>query len=74
MNKDLYGLKQAPRALYARIDSFLASLEFTKIMVDPNIYFKVMDNEPVILLLYVDDLFLTCNEKKIYECKKNLTT
>jgi len=61
LNKDLYGLKQAPRALYARIDSFLASLEFTKIMVDPNIYFKVMDNEPVILLLYVDELFLTGN-------------
>ena len=39
---------------------------------DPNLYFKVMDNEPVILLLYVDDLFLTGNEKQISECKKKL--
>ena len=31
-----------------------------------------MDDEPVILLLYVDDLFLTENEKQIVEWKKNL--
>ena len=31
-----------------------------------------MDDEPVILLLYVDDLFLTRNEKQIVECKKKL--
>ena len=32
-----------------------------------------MDDEPAILLMYVDDLFLTGNEKRIVECKKNLT-
>ena len=74
LKKALYGLKQAPRAWYGRINSFLMSLGFTKSKVDPNLYFKVMDDEPVILLLYVDDLFLTCNEKKILECKKNLAT
>jgi hypothetical protein len=31
-----------------------------------------MDNEPVILLLYVDDLFLTGEENLIAECKKRL--
>jgi hypothetical protein len=31
-----------------------------------------MDNEPVILLLYVDDLFLTGEEKLIAECKQRL--
>jgi hypothetical protein len=31
-----------------------------------------MDNEPVILLLYVNDLFLTGEEKLIDECKKRL--
>ena len=31
-----------------------------------------MEDEPVILLLYVDDLFLIGNEKQIVECKKNL--
>ena len=46
---------------------------FTKSRVDPNLYPKVVEDEPVILLLYVDDLFLTGNEKQIIECKKKFT-
>jgi hypothetical protein len=68
----LYGLKQAPRAWYGRIDSFLTRLGFTKSKVDPTLYFKVMNDEPVILLLYVDDLFLIGEENLITNCKKNL--
>ena len=66
LKKALYGLKQAPRAWHGRIDSFLTKVE-------PNLYFKVIEDEHVILLLYVDDLFLTGNEKQIVECKKKLT-
>ena len=62
LKKALYGLKQAPRAWYGKIDSFLTSLDFTKSKFDPNLYFKVVEDEPVIL--YVDDLFLTGNEKQ----------
>ena len=36
---------------------------FTKSKADPNLYLKVVEDELVILLLYVDDLFLTGNEK-----------
>jgi hypothetical protein len=72
LKKALYGLKQAPRAWYGRIDSFLTSLGFTKSKADSNLYFKVMNDEPVILLLYVDDLFLTGEEKLITDCKKKL--
>ena len=43
---------------------------FTKSKDDPNLYFKVIEDEPVILLVYVDDLFLTGNKKQIVECKK----
>ena len=32
-------------------------LGFNKREVDPNLYFKVVNNAHVILLLYVDDLF-----------------
>jgi hypothetical protein len=39
---------------------------------DPNLYFKVVNDEPVILLRYVDDLFLTGEEKLITDCKKKL--
>jgi hypothetical protein len=67
-------LKQAPRAWYGRIDSFLTSLGFIKSKADSNLYFKIMNNEPVILLLYVDDLFLIGKEKLITECKKRLSS
>ena len=43
---------------------------FTKSKADPNLYMKIMDYEPAILLLYVDDLFLNGNEKQIIDCKK----
>jgi hypothetical protein len=72
LKKALYGLKQAPRAWYGWIDSFLTSLGFTKCKEDSNLYFKVMNDETVILLLYVDDLFLTGEENLIIECKKGL--
>ena len=59
LKKDLYRLKKSPRAWYGRIDSFLRSLGFTKSKDDYNLYLKVMNDEPVIFLLYLDDLFLT---------------
>ena len=70
--KALYGLKQAPRAWYGQIDEFLVSLGFAKSNADPNLYYKVVNGEPLILVLYVDDLFLTENEKPIIWCKKKL--
>ena len=72
LKKALYGLKQAPRDWYGRIDIFLTSLDFTKSKFDPNLYYKVIKDEPIILLLYMDDLFLTGNEKHITYCKKNI--
>ena len=59
LKKALYILKQAPRGWYSRIESYLMSLGFTKSDVDSNMYFKVVENHPLILVLYVDDLFLT---------------
>jgi hypothetical protein len=70
LKKALYGLKQAPRAWYGRIDSFLQSLGFTKSIAGPNLYIKIVQNHPVILVLYVDDLFLTGEEKLIAQTKR----
>jgi hypothetical protein len=74
LKKALYGLKQAHRAWYGRIGSFLMSLGSTKSKKNSNLYFKIMNNDPVILLLYVDDLFLTVEEKFIAECKRRLAS
>ena len=64
LKKALYGLKQAPRAWYGRIDGFMMSLGFTKSKAYSNIYYKVEDDGIMILLLYVDDLFLTDEEAR----------
>ena len=59
LKKAMYGLKQARKTWYGRIDSFLSNLGFTKSKVDSNLYYKVEDGNPMMLLLYVDDLFVT---------------
>ena len=72
LKKALYSLKQAPRTWYGRIDSFLSSLGFTKSKADSNLYYKVEDGNPVMLLLYVDDLFVTGMDGLITDTKRNL--
>ena len=47
-------------------------LGFTMSYVDPNLYFKVEKDMPLILVLYVDDLFLTGANPLIYQCKREL--
>ena len=72
LTKSLYVLKQAPRTWYGRIDSFLSSLGFTKSKANSNLYYKVEDGNPVMLLLYVDDLFMTCTDGLITDTKRKL--
>ena len=72
LKKSLYGLKQEPRTWCDRIDSFLYSLGFTKSKEDSNLYYKVEDGNPMILLLYVDDLFITGMDGLIADMKRNL--
>lgn len=59
LKKSIYGLKQTPRAWYERIDRCLVGLGFCKNDVDPNLYFKVFNGDMLILVLNVDDLFVT---------------
>ena len=72
LKKALYGLKQSPRTWYGRIDGFLVSLGFTKSVVDSNLYYKAIDGQSLILVLYVDDLFLIGAEKIIEWCMQQL--
>ena len=44
---------------------------FQKSDVDPNQYFIMVRGDPLILLLYVDDLFIIRGEHLIEACKKD---
>jgi hypothetical protein len=49
------------------------SLGLTKSKYDPNLYFKIENDGPVILLLYVNELFLTDEDNLITYCKNNIS-
>jgi hypothetical protein len=50
----------------------LQSLRFTKSIADPNLYIKIIQNHPIILVLYVDDLFLR-EENLIAQTKREIS-
>ena len=71
LKKALYRLKHAPRTWYDKMDNFLTSLGFTKSKVDSNLYYKVEEGNPVIILLYVDQ-FVTGEDGLITDTKRKL--
>ena len=68
----LYSLKQAPRAWYTQIDNYLTRLGYTKSEVDASLYHILVEGKLLIIVLYVDDLILTSDEKLIISCKEDL--
>jgi hypothetical protein len=74
LKKALYGLKQAPRACYSRIDSYLLQMGFEKSEADLNLYYIVSGEDTLILILYVDDLFINRGEELIVDCKRGLAS
>jgi hypothetical protein len=49
-------------------------LGFIKSVFDPNLYYKTNNGESIILVLCVDDLFLTNKKRLIIECKYALAS
>lgn len=62
LKKALYGLKQAPRAWYSKVDHYLCSQGLQKSSADANLYFHESQGKLTLLLLYVDDVYLTGND------------
>lgn len=59
LKKALYGLKQAPRSWYSRIDAHLVNLGFVKSLSEFTLYVKKVNEDILVVSLYVDDLFVT---------------
>ena len=70
LKKSIYGLKQAPRAWYAKIDSFLLLVGFTRCHSDSNVYILHSDDAHLLLVLYVDELIITGSTSFIIDSVK----
>jgi hypothetical protein len=55
LNKAIYGLKQSGRQWYAKLDTSLTSMGFTKLDADIAVYRR----ESVAIAVYVDDMIIT---------------
>jgi hypothetical protein len=64
LKKALYGLKQAPRAWYSRIDTHFLDLGFTKNLSEFTLYLRKVNDELLMVSLYVDDLLVTKSNMK----------
>ena len=59
LKKSLYGLKQTPRQWYLKFDTFMTKQGYSRCHFDHCVYFKRLnDGNYIILLLYVDDMFV----------------
>jgi hypothetical protein len=70
----LYGLKQAPRDWYSRIDAYFPRMGFEKSEADPRLYYIIRGEDTLILILCVDDLFITRVKHFIVDCKRGLAS
>jgi hypothetical protein len=67
LKKSLYGLKQSPRMWYQKFDTYMLGLGFTRSKEDHCVYFKLIGDHLIYLVLYVDDMLLIGNTKEIIQ-------
>jgi len=65
LKKSLYGLKQSPRMWYQKFDTFIQGLGFTRSKAAHYVYFKLIGDRVIYLVLYVHDMLLVGNDKEI---------
>ena len=68
LKNSLYGLKQSPRMWYQKFDAYIWGLGFTRSKEDHYVYFKLIGDHVIYLVLY--DMLLIGNDKEIIEYLK----
>jgi hypothetical protein len=67
LKKSLYGLKQSPRMWYQKFDTYMLGLGFRRSKEDHYVYFKLIGDHLIYLVLYVNDMLLIGNNKDIIQ-------
>ena len=70
LKKALYGLRQAPRAWNVKLNQILRGLNFHHCSKEPSLYRKDVNNELLVVVVYVDDLLVTGSSLKMIEVFK----
>lgn len=63
LNKALYGLKQSPRAWFGRFSKFMKSIGYNQSDADHTLFVKNNKEKITALIVYVDDMVMTGNDK-----------
>ncbi|XP_019086329.1 PREDICTED: uncharacterized protein LOC109126889 [Camelina sativa] len=63
LNKAIYGLKQSPRAWYHKLSTTLLERGFRKSEAEHTLFTLPSDKGIVVILVYVDDIIITGNDK-----------
>jgi hypothetical protein len=66
LKKSLYGLKQSPRTWYQNFDTYMLRLGFTRSKEDHCVYFKLICDHLIYLVLSVDDMLLIGNTRRLF--------
>lgn len=62
LNKSIYGLKQAAKSWNDTLNSILKDFDFIQSKTDPCLYTKIVKNELIYLIVYVDDFIISCRD------------
>jgi hypothetical protein len=75
LKKSLYSLKQSPRMWYQKFDTYMLGLGFTRSKEDHCVYFKLIGDHLIYLVLYVHDMLLIGKNKEfIQDVKTHLSS
>ena len=69
--KSLYGLKQAPKQRHEKFDQVLINDGFSCLEVDKCVYTKIVENDCVIICLYVDDMLIFSSSFEVIQRTKS---
>ncbi|TRC71472.1 hypothetical protein FEA29_00140, partial [Mannheimia haemolytica] len=67
LKKSLYGLKESPRMWYHKFYTYIWGLGFTITKVDHCVYFNLVNDSVIYLVLYVNDMLFIGNNKEIIQ-------
>lgn len=65
LKKSLFGLKQSPRAWFGKIIEFLEYNGFVITSAVASLFVKKKNNKVAVVLVYVDDVIITCNHTEM---------